>query len=78
MLKQRRVPLANPTTTAKPKTQHQAPTHLWKFYEEAIIESMVRTAAVQIKSEAYISTMIGLTTRHAVCRIIYGLYPIIL
>ena len=32
---------------AKPKTFSQAPTHLLKFYEEAVIES-----AVQLKSEA--------------------------
>ena len=55
---------------AKPKTYRQAPTHWLKFYEEAVIESEARTAVVQLKSEAYPSTMIGLTTRHAVCRII--------
>ena len=33
---------------AKPKTYRQAP----KFYEEAVIESEVRTAVVQLKSEA--------------------------
>ena len=55
---------------AKPKTYRQAPTHRLKFYEEAVIESETRTAVVQLKSEAEPSTMIGLTTRHAVCRII--------
>ena len=55
---------------AKPKTYRQAPTHWLKFYEEAVIESEVRTAVVQLKSEAQPSTMTGLTTRHAVCRII--------
>ena len=37
---------------AKPKTYRQAPTHRFKFYEEAVIESEVRTAVVQLKSEA--------------------------
>ena len=55
---------------AKPKTNRQAQTHWLKFYEEAVIESEAPTAVVQLKSEAYLSTMIGLTTRHAVCRII--------
>ena len=41
-----------------------------KFYEEAIIESEARTAVVQLKNEASPSIMIGLITRHAVCRII--------
>ena len=51
---------------AKPKTYRQAPTHWLKFFEEAVIESEARTVVVQLKSEA----MIGLTTRHAVFRII--------
>ena len=55
---------------AKPKTYRQAPTHWLKFYEEAVIESEARTAVVQLKSETQPSTMIGLTTMHAVCRII--------
>ena len=55
---------------AKPKTYRQAPTHWLKFYEEAVIGSEARTAAVQLKSEAQPSTMIGLTTSHAVCCII--------
>ena len=37
---------------AKPKTHRQAPTHWLKFYEEAVTESEVRTAVVQLKSEA--------------------------
>ena len=37
---------------AKPKTYRQAPTHLLKFYEDAVIESEARTAIVQLKSEA--------------------------
>ena len=37
---------------AKPKTYRQAPTHWFKFYEEAVIESEVWTAVVQFKSEA--------------------------
>ena len=37
---------------AKPTTYRKAPTHWLKFYEEAVIESEARTAAVQLKSEA--------------------------
>ena len=37
---------------AKSKTYRQAPTHWFKFYEEAVIESEARTAVVQLKSEA--------------------------
>ena len=37
---------------AKPKTYRQAPTHWFKFYEEAVIESEARTAVVQLKSKA--------------------------
>ena len=37
---------------AKPKTYRQAPTHWLKFYEETVIGSEARTAAVQLKSEA--------------------------
>ena len=29
-----------------------SPTHLWKLYVEAVIESEARPAAVQLKSEA--------------------------
>ena len=47
-----------------------SPTHWLKFYKEAVIESEARTALVQLKSEAYPSTMTGLIPRHAVCRII--------
>ena len=56
--KQRRVLMANFTVCqskwkpiveprrAKPKTYRQAPTHWFKFYEEAVIESEARTAVV--------------------------------
>ena len=64
MIKQRKVLLAKSTASqnwrkplvepsrAKPKTNHQAPTHSLKLYEEAVIESEARTTAVQLKSEA--------------------------
>ena len=32
-------------------TKHQAPTHLWKLYEEAVIESEAQTTVVQLKSK---------------------------
>ena len=38
---------------------HQAPTYLWKLYEKPVIESEARTAAVQLKSKAYLSTVTG-------------------
>ena len=43
-------PLAEPRR-AKPKTNHQAPIHSLKLYEEAVMESEARTTAVQLKSE---------------------------
>ena len=66
MMKQRKVFLAKPKPTAgqkqrkplveprrtKPKTKHQAPIHLWKFYEGAVIESEARTTAVRLTCEA--------------------------
>ena len=66
MIKHRQVPFAKHKTTAsqslgkppveprrvKPKTKHQAPTHLWKLYEEAVNESEARTTIVQLKKEA--------------------------
>ena len=62
--KQRRLLMANSTVSqskwkliveprrAKQKTYRQAPTHLLRFYEEAVIKSEARTAVVQSKSEA--------------------------
>ena len=62
--KQRRVLMANSTVwqskwkpkvkprRAKPKTNRQDPTYWLKFYEETVIESEARTAAVQLKREA--------------------------
>ena len=35
----------------KPKTYRQALSHWLKVYEEAVIESEVQTAVVQLKSE---------------------------
>ena len=61
--KQRRVLMASSTICqskwkpiveprrAKPNTYRQAPTHWFKFYEEAVIVCGARTAAVQLKSE---------------------------
>ena len=44
-------PIAAPRR-AKPKAYRQAPTHWFKFYEEAVVKSETRTAVVQLKSEA--------------------------
>ena len=44
-------PIAEPRR-AKPKTYRQASTHRLKFYEDVFIESVARTAVVQLKSEA--------------------------
>ena len=46
-----RKPIVKPRR-AKPKTYHQAPTHLLKLHEEAVIESEARTAVMQLKSKA--------------------------
>ena len=59
-MKQRKVLLTKPNPLwakvkprrAKPKTKHQALTHLWKHYEESFIESEPRPTAVQLKSKA--------------------------
>ena len=40
------------TTAGQAKDKHQVPTHLSKFYEEAVIKSEARTTVVQLKSEA--------------------------
>ena len=58
------------TTAGQDKDISPAPSYGLKFYEEAVIEYEAQIAVVQLKSEAKPSTMIGLITRHAVCRII--------
>ena len=66
MMKRRQVLLAKPKPSAsqskrkplveprrvKPKAKEQSPTLLWKLYDEAVIESEVRTTVVQLKSKA--------------------------
>ena len=42
------------------------------------MKSEARTAAAQLKRKTYLSTVIGLRNRHAICRIIFRLYPILL
>ena len=56
-----------------------APTNQNKqFYVGAIIESDARPTGVQLKREAKLLTVTALTTKHADCRIIFMLYPILL
>ena len=50
----------------------------WKRYAGAIIKSEARPTGVQLKNSAKLLTVIWLTTKHAVCRITFMLYPIIL
>ena len=40
------------TTVGQAKDKSSSLTHCLKFYEEAVIESEARTAAMQLKSEA--------------------------
>ena len=42
----------------------------------AIIESDAWPTGVQLKREAKLSTVTGLNTKHADCRIVFMLYPI--
>ena len=49
----------------------------WKFYARAIIKSEARPTGVLLKRSAKLLTVIGLTTKHAVCRITF-MYPILL
>ena len=48
-----------------------------KLYAVTIIKSEARPTCVQLKRSAKLLTMIGLTTRQAVCRITFMLYPIL-
>ena len=43
----------------------------WKLYAGAIITSEARRIGMQLKRSAKLLTVIGLTTRHAVCRMTY-------
>ena len=48
----------------------------WKFYAGAIIKSEARPTGAQIRKSSKLLTVIGSTTKHAVCRIIFMLYLI--
>ena len=50
----------------------------WKLYAGAIIKSEARPTGLQLKRAAKLLTVIGLTTKHAVCRIRFMLCPILL
>ena len=49
-----------------------------KLYAGATNKSEARPTGVQLKRSAKLLTVIGLTTKHAVCRITFMLYPILL
>ena len=49
-----------------------------KFYAGAIIKSEDQPTGVQLKRSAKLLTVTGLTTKHAVCRITFMLYPVLL
>ena len=53
-------------------------TRTTKIQYATIIKSEARPAGVQLKRVAKLLTVIGLTTRYAVCRITFMLYPILL
>ena len=61
------------------KDRSSGPSQLnWKFYAGAIIKSATRLTGLQLKRSTKLLTVIGLTTKHAVCRITFMLYPILL
>ena len=60
------------------KDRSSGPSQLnWKLYAGAIIKSEAWPTGVQMRRSAKL-TVIGLTTKHAVCRISFMLYPILL
>ena len=63
-------PDARATQVGPTKDRASSPSQLsWKLYAGAIIKSEDRPASVQIKRAAKLLTVIGLTTKHAVCGI---------
>ena len=60
------------TTAVKAKDIPSSPKLLDKALKEVVIESAARTAVEHFKSKASPSTVIGLITGHAVCRIIHA------
>ena len=67
------------TPVGPTKDRTSSPSQLnWKLYAAAIIKSEARPAGVQLKRVAKLLTVTGLTTKHAVCRITFMLYPILL
>ena len=62
-----------------PKDRSSGPSQLnWKLYAGTIIKSEALPTDVQLKRSAKLLTVIGLTTKHAVCRITFMFYPILL
>ena len=66
----------NNQATDKTKSSLNQPKQINKLYVGPIIESDARPTGVQLKKEAKLSTLIGLITKHADCRITLILYPI--
>ena len=67
------------TPVGPTKDRKSGPSQLnWKLYAGAIIKSEAWPTGVQLKRSAKLLTVIGLTTKHAVCRITFMLYPILL
>ena len=67
------------TPVGPTKDRSSGPSQLnWKLYAEAIIKSEARPTGLELKRSAKLSTVIGLTTKHAVCRITFMLYLILL
>ena len=63
----------------RPTTDHQASANLTESRHKAepIIKSEARPTGVQLKRSAKLLTVIGITAKHAVCRITFMLYPIL-
>ena len=67
------------TPVGPTKDRASSPNQLhWKLCAEAIIKYEARPAGVQLKRVAKLSTVTGLSTKHAVCRITFMLYPVLL
>ena len=67
------------TPVGPTKDRSSGPSQLnWKLYAGAIIKYEARPTGMQLKRSAKLLTVIGLTTKHVVCRITFRLYPILL
>ena len=67
------------TARARPKTEHRDQTNLIeRFYKRAFVKSEARPAIVRLNRAAKLVTVFGFTTKHAVCRITFMLWLVLL